>query len=226
MSLRTHRAFTLIELLVVVAVIALLIGILLPSLGRSRAAAQRVACLANMRSLETAHWSHMIDHSGRMLGTTHGGSWIDALRQHDPALLLRSPVDRSPHFEGGEPIDGVFRRTSYAINYMLSPDNPNGTARIDAVPRPAATAHFVIAVFTGPGAVADHVHPHLWWSPIPDAVPGKAATEIQTNAHGGPVGAWESVSNFGFLDGHAEARAFNRVYTDRARNSFDPRAAQ
>jgi prepilin-type N-terminal cleavage/methylation domain-containing protein/prepilin-type processing-associated H-X9-DG protein len=43
--------FTLIELLVVVGVIAVMIAILLPSLGRSRRQAQRVTCMTNMRAL-------------------------------------------------------------------------------------------------------------------------------------------------------------------------------
>ncbi|MEP0843573.1 MAG: type II secretion system protein [Phycisphaerae bacterium] len=51
---RDRKAFTLIEILVVVAIIALLVAILLPSLGRARWQSRMVICKANLQQLGVA----------------------------------------------------------------------------------------------------------------------------------------------------------------------------
>lgn len=55
------RAFTLIELLVVIAVIALLIGILLPSLASARKTARALVCLNNTRQVAVAVTSYSVE---------------------------------------------------------------------------------------------------------------------------------------------------------------------
>jgi prepilin-type N-terminal cleavage/methylation domain-containing protein len=67
MPRRTQHAFTIIELLVVVSIIAILVGILLPAVGKARDAARVTISQANLRNLGTAHASYAADWGDRQL---------------------------------------------------------------------------------------------------------------------------------------------------------------
>ncbi len=98
---RTSRGtgFTLVELLVVIGIIALLISILLPALNKARAAANRTACLSNIRQLAVGTHMYAQEYRGWLMPTkqqnarwneywdTHQFYYFDFGTQGDQALL-------------------------------------------------------------------------------------------------------------------------------------------
>ena len=60
-------AFTLIELLVVISIIALLIALLIPVLGRARELGQRTVCLSNLRQLTLAWLAYASEYDGKIV---------------------------------------------------------------------------------------------------------------------------------------------------------------
>ena len=65
--MKAKKGFTLIELLAVIAIIALLIGIILPALKAAKIQAQMVICMTNLNGLSKAWIAFPNDNNGNLV---------------------------------------------------------------------------------------------------------------------------------------------------------------
>ncbi len=213
--LAAQGGFTLVELLVVIAIIAILAGLLLPALGRSKATAKRIHCLSNLHQMGLAAQVYT-DENGGFYPTAYRYDQIngvDAAIAWDlttlqglvpsviPGLLWQGQgnqqIQQCPSFAGStnwfaDPYTGYNYNTSYL-----------GHGQYESIPQPAKAADVrqpARTLIFGDGQYSAGANKFMrapWPNPGDQGFKGRWA---------GTQGFRHSKrSNAAFCDGHAES---------------------
>jgi prepilin-type N-terminal cleavage/methylation domain-containing protein/prepilin-type processing-associated H-X9-DG protein len=110
-EVKKSRAFTLIELLVVISIIAVLMAILMPALGKARNQAKLVSCSANAKQIGQIMGAYQTDNDG----------YVPVMRNKFTQVNAKSAFLSIP-FRG-------YSGTKVKLDEDLDPDRPWGTAQ-------------------------------------------------------------------------------------------------
>ena len=211
---RYHKGFTLIELLVVIAIIAILAGLLLPALAKSKSKAIQINCLSNMNQMGVGLLLYSEDFDGQLPGNFHHNSnpdftWTDALSPYLGEVDSIRLCGADPRKKEKHDLNG----TSYIMNdHLTTPlfnafgEMVESAVRLDQLKDSSATVLFfeasdqlaVSAISSGCAACSRSWNLSGWNSVIKDIQPDRHRTGAATEDRS------DGKANYLFADGHAQ----------------------
>jgi len=122
MDMKRTKIFTLIELLVVIAIIAILAGMLLPTLGLARERSRSMACMANLKQIAVASQYYQNDFDSNYFPSNFGStdqSWVDYFvteKVYQDYKIFACPSSKLPRAQDKTTNQGWY--SHYGLNYF------------------------------------------------------------------------------------------------------------